>query len=57
MHAQNFSELISFDFIYIFESWKKNDYVLIIKDDFSSYVFLHSFKNANLPTTSNTLME
>ncbi len=47
----------NFDFLYIGESCTGTEYILILKDDFSGYVFLKPCKKADAETTSNVLME
>ncbi len=44
IHAQCVSELLHFDFLYVGESRTGHEYILILKDDFSGYVFLRPSK-------------
>ncbi len=57
IHCTRVSELLHFDFLYIGESRSGYEYILILKDDFSAYVFLKPWKNVDAETTSNVLME
>ena len=57
IHAERVSELLHFDFLYIGESTIGHEYILILKDDFSGYVFLRSCESANAQTTADVLME
>ena len=55
IHAERVSELLHFDYLYIGESRTKHEYILILKDDFSGYVFLRACKRADAETTANVL--
>ena len=57
LHAERVSELLHFDFLYIGESSTQDEYILILKDDFSGYVYLRPCKHANAETAANVLLE
>ena len=57
IHASKVSELLHFDFLYIGESRSMHEYILILKDDFSGYVFLRGCKHADASTTAEVLTE
>ena len=57
VHAQRVSELLHFDFLYIGESRTDHTYILILKDDFSGYVFLRACKSADAETAASVLCE
>ncbi len=57
IHAEKVGELLHFDYLYVGESSDEKEYILILKDDFSGYVFLRSCKFANAETTADVLIE
>jgi len=57
IHASKPNELLHFDYCYIGRSSSGPTYVLILKDDFSSYVWLKPCTAANAETTAMCLME
>ena len=57
LHAEKVGELLHFDYLYIGESKSGCEYILILKDDFSGYVFLRACKHADAETTAEVLME
>ena len=56
-HAERVSELLHFDFLYIGESRSGYEYILILKDDFSGYVYLRPCKKADAASTAAVLIE
>ncbi len=46
IHAQRVSELLRFDFLYVGESRTGHEYILILKDDFSGYVFFATLQKS-----------
>lgn len=56
-HAERVGELLHFDFLYIGESAAGPEYILILKDDFSGYVFLRPCEKADARSTANVLVE
>lgn len=57
LHADKVGELLHFDYLYIGESKNAKEYILILKDDFSGYVFLRACKHADAETTAEVLLE
>lgn len=57
IHAEKVSELLHFYYLYMGESSKQKEYIIILKDDFSGYYFLRSCETANAETTAEVLME
>lgn len=57
IHAEKVNELLHFDYLYVGESSNAKEYILILKDDFSGYVFLRPCKSADAETTASVLME
>lgn len=57
INADRVSELIHFDFLYIGESKSNHEYILMLKDDFSGYVFLRACQSADAETAASTLLE
>lgn len=56
MHASRRNEIIHFDYCYITPGDKGHDYVLILKDDFSGYVWLMPAMAADADHTAGSLM-
>ena len=56
LHASRPNEIIHFDFCYIMQGEQDQAYVLVIKDDFSGYVWLLPAKNADSSTTADGLL-
>lgn len=56
-HAERVGELLHFDFLYVGESGQGYEYVLILKDDFSGYVYLRPCAKADARSTVDILME
>lgn len=56
-HAERVSEILHFDFLYIGESSLSFEYILILKDDFSGYVYLRPCRNADATSTAEVLLE
>ncbi len=46
IHAQRVSELLHFDFLYVGESRTGHEYILILKNDFSGYVFFATLQES-----------
>ncbi len=57
IHATRVYEFLHFDLLYIGKPRTGHEYILILKDTFSGYVFLKPCKNADAETTSHVLME
>ena len=57
LHADQPNRLIHFDSCYVGRGEKDQSYVLIIKDDFSSYVWLVPCSAANAETTVDSLIK
>jgi len=57
LHADKPNEVIHFDFCYIGKSTYGPKYVLILKDDLSSYVWLYACEAADAETTANSLID
>ncbi len=57
IHATHVSELLLFDFLHIGEFRTGHEYIPILKNIFSGYVFLKPCKNADAESTANVLME
>ncbi len=57
IHAERFSELLHFDYLYICESSNQRRYILILKDDFSGYFFLRVCEKTDAETTAELLVE
>ena len=57
MHADKPNELIHFDYLYLGESKKGVSYVLIIKDDATSYTWLTPCERADAEHTVDTLLK
>ncbi len=55
MHATSPYELVHFDYLYMGESTTGHTYVLVLRDDLSSYVWLTASKTADAETTANVL--
>lgn len=56
-NAERVSELLHFDFLYIGESNTGQEYILILKDDFSGHVYLRSTEKAYATTAASILTE
>lgn len=57
MHAERVSELPLFDYLKIEKSENGQQYILILKDDFSGFVFFRACTNTDGETTANTFLE
>jgi Integrase core domain/Integrase zinc binding domain len=57
MHATKPNEIIHFDYVYMGKSVDDAEYVLIVKDDFSNYVWLKQCKHADADSTVAVLIE
>lgn len=57
IHSSKVGEILHFDYLYIGESSDGTEYILILKDDFSGYVFLQACKHADAATTAEVLMK
>jgi transposase InsO family protein len=57
LHATKPNEVIHFDYLYIDLSVDDVKYVLIVKDDYSNYVWLKQYKNADAYSTAAVLIE
>ena len=57
VHAERINEILHFDYLYIGESAIGHEYILILKDDFSGYVFLRSCASACAEATADVLAE
>ena len=57
MHASKSNLLIHFDYCYIMAGEKVMQYVLIIKDDFSGYVWLTTVAEADAQNTADALIK
>ena len=57
LHAAKPNQILHFDFCYIGKSTSGELYVLILKDDFSSYVWLFPCISADAEATANALIE
>lgn len=57
VHASKVGELLHFDYLYVGESTDEKEYILILKDDFSGYVYLRACAHADAETTANVLVE
>jgi hypothetical protein len=57
MHATKPNEIIHFDYLYMGKSVDDAEYVLIVKDDFSNYVWLKQCKDADADSTVSVLIE
>ena len=55
IHSDSPNEVIHFDYLYIGEARESYQYILIIKDDFSGYVWLLPCKHADAWTTAQHL--
>ena len=49
--------MLHFDYLYIGESSDQKEYILILKDDFSGYVYLRACKAADSATTAEVLLK
>ena len=56
LHATKPNKLLHFDFCYMSTGEKGHTYVLILKDDFSGYVWLTACKEATAEVVANTLI-
>jgi len=56
LHAEKLNELIHFDFLFMGKSENGEKYVLILKDDFSSFVLLHFCETADADATVEALV-
>lgn len=50
IQAEKVEELPHLDYLYVAEPWEGSEYILILKDDFSGYVYL---RHCNQATNSN----
>jgi hypothetical protein len=57
LHATKPNEVIHFDYLYMGPSVDDAKYVLIVKDDYSNYVWLKQCKNADADSTAAVLIE
>lgn len=57
VHAERVGKLLHFDYVYVGESSDGKASLLILKDDFSGYVFLQPCSHADAETTAEVLME
>lgn len=57
LHGLKPKEVINFDFCYIMPSSTGEKYVLILKDDLSSYTWFYACENADSGTAAGTLLE
>jgi transposase InsO family protein len=57
LHATKPNEVIHFDCLYMGPSVDDAKYVLIVKDDYSNYVWLKQCKNADADSTAAVLIE
>lgn len=57
LHAWRVGKHFQFDYLYIDKSNTQDEYTIILKGNFSAYVFLRSFESANAKNTANTLRE
>lgn len=57
LHATTPNEIIHFDFCYIGQSTGPEKYVLIIKDDLTSYVWIMPVRNIDAVTTAECLLK
>lgn len=57
LHAERVGELLHFDYLYVGKSSTQDQFIILLKNDFSGYVFLRSFKSANAKNTASTLLE
>jgi transposase InsO family protein len=57
LHASKPDEVIHFDYLYMISSVDDVKYVLIVKDDYSNYVWLKQCKNADAYSTAAVLIE
>jgi transposase InsO family protein len=57
LHASKPNEVIHFDYLYMGPSVDDDKYVLIVKDDYSNYVWLKQCKNADAYSTTAVLIE
>jgi Integrase core domain len=57
MHATKPNEVIHFDYLYMGKSVDDAEHVLIVKDDFSNYVWLKQCKHADADSTVSVLIE
>jgi Integrase core domain/Integrase zinc binding domain len=57
LHASKPNEVIHFDYLYMDTSVGNVKYVLIVKDDYSTYVWLKQCKNADAYSTAAILIE
>ena len=55
LHATSINEVIHFDYCWMGPSTGEDKYVLVIKDDLSSYVWLMPTANADASTTADCL--
>ena len=57
MHATSINEVIHFDYCWMGRSVGEDKYVLIVKDDLSSYVLLMPTANADESTTADCFIK
>ena len=57
LHASKPNELLHFDYYYMMEGKDNYKYVLILKDDFSSYVWLKATKETTAEVTADYLID
>ena len=55
LHATKPNEVVNFDFLYLGQSHTEIKYVLVIKDDLSSYVWLKPCSSANSETAAHEI--
>lgn len=56
LHSDTLNELIHFDYLYIGKGDTGHIYILIVKDDASSYVWLDPTENADAETAADVLL-
>lgn len=57
IHAERVGDVLHFDFLYVRESTSSPQYILILKNDCSGYVFLRPTENADAASASAVLMK
>jgi Integrase zinc binding domain len=56
IHADKPNEVLHFDYLYMGPSNKEDQYLLILKDDLSGYVWLTASPSADSETTADALV-
>lgn len=54
IHVERIEKAFHIDYLHIGESSTEDEYILVLKDNFSGYVLLEVFKAANAEITSST---